>query len=108
LPVQSQLDAALHRKLRDEPPSPWKLDDADEARLIQMACSNPPEGRCRWTLQLLTNRPWNWRSSTPSLKAVERTLKNEFQPYTQKAVGYSPDENGHFVAGMADVLAINQ
>jgi hypothetical protein len=39
------LDAALHQKLRDEPPSPRKVDGASEARIIQIACSEPPEGR---------------------------------------------------------------
>jgi len=33
-----------------------KLDGAGEARLIRLACSGPPEGRRRWTLQLLADR----------------------------------------------------
>ena len=28
----------------------------NEERLIEVACSDPPEGRCRWTLQLLADR----------------------------------------------------
>ena len=30
-----------------------KLDGEQEARLITLACSQPPEGRTRWTLRLL-------------------------------------------------------
>ena len=33
-----------------------KLDGAQEARLIAVTCSAPPEGRARWTLQLLADR----------------------------------------------------
>jgi transposase len=33
-----------------------KLDGAGEARLVQLACSKPPDGRNRWTLQLLADR----------------------------------------------------
>jgi transposase len=33
-----------------------KLDGAGEARLVKLACSKPPEGCKRWTLQLLADR----------------------------------------------------
>ena len=33
-----------------------KLDGDAEARLITLACSEPPEGRTRWTLQLLADK----------------------------------------------------
>jgi transposase len=33
-----------------------KLDGAAEARLVKLACSAPPDGRERWTLQLLADR----------------------------------------------------
>lgn len=32
-----------------------KLDGAGEARLVQLACSQAPEGRGKWTLQLLAD-----------------------------------------------------
>jgi transposase len=32
-----------------------KLDGEQEARLITLACSQPPEGRSRWTLRLLAD-----------------------------------------------------
>jgi transposase len=44
-------DSALERK---RPPSvPGKLDGVAEAHLVTLCCSPPPEGRDRWTLQLL-------------------------------------------------------
>jgi hypothetical protein len=33
-----------------------KLDGAQEAQLVALTCSAPPEGRVRWTLQLLADR----------------------------------------------------
>lgn len=33
-----------------------KLDGDGEARLVLLACSAPPDGQARWTLQLLANR----------------------------------------------------
>jgi transposase len=48
------LDDALHR--RPTGPRPRKLDGAQEARLVALACSEPPAGRERWTLRLLAER----------------------------------------------------
>lgn len=33
-----------------------KLDGVGEAQLVKLACSSPPEGRTRWTLQLLADK----------------------------------------------------
>jgi len=53
--VEEGLEAALQRR-----PSLQrqyrKLDGAGEAKLIATACSQPPEGRSRWTLQLLAGK----------------------------------------------------
>lgn len=57
------LEAAISRR----PPSatrPRRLDGAAEARLVQLACSAPPEGCAKWTMQLLADR-------LVSLKIVE-------------------------------------
>lgn len=54
--VMEGLDCALDRKKRATPPSQPKLDGAAQARLTAIACSAPPEGRSRWTLQLLGDR----------------------------------------------------
>jgi transposase len=53
--VEEGLDAALLRKPQSTRP-PAKLDGAQEARLIAIACSEPPTGRARWTLQLLADK----------------------------------------------------
>lgn len=55
--VEEGLEAALTRKEqknRGAPPS--RLDGAQEARVIALACGPPPEGRARWTLRLLADK----------------------------------------------------
>lgn len=54
--VLEGFDAALNRKKASRPPVEPILDGAKEARMIAVACSEPPAGRTRWTLRLLANR----------------------------------------------------
>ena len=54
--VEEGFDAALERKKRLTPPRPAKLDGRAEARLIALACSQPPEDRATWTMQLLADK----------------------------------------------------
>jgi transposase len=49
------IEACLDRKPQENPSRPRKLDGAAEAQLVRLACSEPPEGRGRWTLSLLAN-----------------------------------------------------
>ena len=53
--VTVDLPAALHRKAPDREYH-RKLDGSQEAHLIALACSTPPEGHQRWTLRLLAER----------------------------------------------------
>ena len=54
--VQEGLESALNRKKQLHPSRERKLDGAGEARLVALACSQPPQGRVRWTLKLLAGR----------------------------------------------------
>lgn len=45
--------AALDHKPQPARPGKIKIKGAVEQTLIRLACSNPPEGRCHWTLELL-------------------------------------------------------
>jgi transposase len=54
--VEEGLEAALVRKKQDRPSRERKLDGRAEARLIALACSQPPDGRAAWTLQLLADK----------------------------------------------------
>jgi transposase len=53
--VEEGLEAALYRK-KPTGRQYRKLDGDQEARLIAIACSAPPAGRARWTLQLLADK----------------------------------------------------
>ena len=67
--VEEGLEAALIRKHSPNSARPRIFDGAAEARLIALACSKPPAGRARWTLQLL-------EEAVVELKIVERASDN--------------------------------
>lgn len=50
--LRKGLEAALGEQ--DRPGQPQKYTQTEQAEVIALACSDPPEGRQRWTLQLLT------------------------------------------------------
>ncbi len=54
--VEEGLDAALERKKSVRPSIEPMFDGEKEAKLIALACGPKPEGRVRWTLQLLAER----------------------------------------------------
>jgi hypothetical protein len=54
--VTEGLEAALDHRPQPPRPEKVKITDDVEKRLIEVACSDPPQGRCRWTLQLLADR----------------------------------------------------
>ena len=54
--VEQGLEAALLRKPRESPSRELLLDGELQARLVQIACSEPPPGQARWTLRLLGER----------------------------------------------------
>jgi transposase len=72
--VEEGLDAALYPK-RPPPRLPTKLDGANEAHLIALACTTPPAGHERWTLRLLAERFVTLEGETISYETVRRALK---------------------------------
>jgi transposase len=75
--VEEGLEAALLPR-----PSPRiyarKLDGAQEAKLVALACSGPPEGKKRWTLRLLAERMVELEIAPElSHETVRLTLKKE-------------------------------
>lgn len=53
--VAGGLDGALLRRTPQRT-YPRKLDGAQEAHLVALACSSPPVGHARWSLRLLADR----------------------------------------------------
>ena len=54
--VEEGFEGVLSRKQRASPPVPPIFDGEKEAKLIALACSQPPKGRARWTLRLLEDK----------------------------------------------------
>src|SRR5215210_1732986 len=54
--VEGNLDRALSEEPR--PGAKRKLSAQEEALLVASACSRPPEGRARWTIELLAGRSY--------------------------------------------------
>lgn len=77
--VEQGWEAALNRKKRQTPPTPRKLDGRQEARLIALACGEPPDGRARWTLRLLADKIVELKMvDSISHETVRQTLKKTF------------------------------
>src|SRR5215212_7496791 len=54
--AEGGLGAAVERRPQPPRPGKRKLDGDAEARLVTLACSTPPAGHGRWTLDLLADR----------------------------------------------------
>ena len=69
------MEAALNRRAPNRNYH-RKLDGEQEARLIALACSEPPEGQARWSLRLLADRMVELEVVEEiSYQSVRRTLK---------------------------------
>lgn len=88
------LSKALYEDTR--PGQPRKLDDKAEAHLVAIACSDSPEGRARWTLELLQERMIKDKKvKTISTVALWHHLKNRgIKPWLEKNVVCSGSERG--------------
>jgi DNA-binding transcriptional LysR family regulator len=53
--VTEGVDVAILRRRQPLRPDKIKIKGDVEQRLVQLACSDPPTGRCHWTLQLLAD-----------------------------------------------------
>jgi transposase len=74
--VVGGVDWALEERPR--PGAKRKLDGKQEALLIAIACTPPPEGRVRWTMQLLADEAVRVELvDTLSDETVRRTLKKK-------------------------------
>jgi Homeodomain-like domain len=51
--VTGGLEVAVSRRLQPTRPDKIKIKGNVEQRLVTLACSDPPQGRCHWTLRLL-------------------------------------------------------
>lgn len=104
--VEEGLEASLARKAHSRTRT-RKIMGEEEAYLIAICCSNPPEGRSRWTLKLLSDQLMEMEViESVSPATVGRTLnKNELKPW-QKREWCIPEASAEFVCKMEDVLDV--
>lgn len=73
--VEQGLEAALGRKPRSGVPQ-ITFDGAFDARVTALACSDPPEGRTRWTVRLLAEKVVELQiAPSVSTMTIQRSLK---------------------------------
>ena len=101
--VLGNLEAALSEEPR--PGADRKLSGKEEALLVATACSNPPKGRARWTLELLAGELVRLTEhDNVSRETVRRRLAdNDLKPW-RKDMWCIPQVDGEYVARMEDVL----
>ena len=88
--VENGLSVAIERKQRETPPREIIFGGEFEARLIALACSNPPEGRQRWTVRLLAEKLVELEIvPTVSTMTVCNTLKKTNLSLTNPSTGRS-------------------
>jgi len=101
--VLGNLEAALSEEPR--PGAARKLSGKEEALLVATACSSPPKGRARWTLELLAGELVRLTGHDDiSRETVRRRLaENDLKPW-RKDMWCIPQVDGEYVARMEDVL----
>ena len=101
--VLGNLEAALSEQPR--PGAGRKLSGKEEALLVATACSKPPQGRARWTLELLAGAMVSLTEHVSlSRETVRRRLaENDLKPW-RKNMWCIPQVDADYVARMEDVL----
>jgi len=101
--VLGNLEAALSEAPR--PGASRKLSGKQEALLVATACSSPPAGRARWTLELLAGELVRLTAhASISRETVRRRLaENDLKPW-RKDMWCIPQVDAEYVARMEDVL----
>ncbi|WP_249147784.1 IS630 family transposase, partial [Bradyrhizobium jicamae] len=101
--VEGNLERALSEEPR--PGAERKLTGKEEALLVATACSSPPAGRARWTLELLAGAMVKLTAhGSLSRETVRRRLaENDLKPW-RKDMWCIPQVDGDYVARMEDVL----
>jgi transposase len=74
--LERGIAATLDRKPQENPSRPRKFDGTSEAKLTQIACSEPPAGQARWTIGLLADKLIELKVfESVSKSSVQRSLK---------------------------------
>ena len=92
---QKLVEEGMELALNDRPKSRHKtkkIDGKNEARLVALACSEPPPGRVRWTMTLLAERLVELEYvNSLSPETVRKVLKKRTQALAEEVMVHSPE-----------------
>ena len=101
--VEGCLETALNEEPRDG--AKRKLSGRQETLLVAVACSDPPSGRARWTLELLADEiVQRTDHESVSRETVRRRLAEHALKPWQRKMWCIPCVDAEYVARMEDVL----
>ena len=93
------------------PPVPKNLNGEKEARLVQVACSVPPEGRVRWTVKMLAEEmvrlevvPTDFRGDRA--EDVEKRIETVAASNIVHSAGVKPPFRGRHGAGAQGISVV--
>jgi len=86
---------------------PHILNEKQDSQIVALACSTPPEGRCRWTVQLLLTAAVKAKIVMKISRETVRTLmKNHaLKPWREKMWCVAKLDN-EYIEKMEDVLSV--
>ena len=104
--VTAGMEVALLRRQQPLRPNKIKIKGDVEQRLVQLACSDPPKGRCHWTLQLLADElVVLGLVNKVSTETVRQALKkNDIKPWIVESWCIPPEADAEYVWRMEDVI----
>ena len=88
--VTEGFDAALDHRPQPLRPDKLKIKGDVEQELVRLACADPPQGRCSWTLQLLADELVTLgRATKVSRETVRQALQKTTSPPGRSGPGAS-------------------
>lgn len=103
--VEDGIDEALNEDKR--PGRSKVLSASDEAKLVSIACTEPPEGNSRWTLSLLSDSLIALTDlESISLETIRNRLKNNKLKLWQRKMWCIGKMTADYVAHMEGVLSL--
>lgn len=98
----------IYRKKRATPPVKAKITGEVEAHLIALACHAPPEGYCKWTLRLLSERmvQLDYIDSISHSSVGKVLRENSLKPHLVEQWCIPKEQSSDFAACIEDVLEV--
>lgn len=105
---RGSVEGAIQPKRRTAPPIEPKMTGDVEARVIALACQDPPEGYARWTVRLLADKTveLGYLESVSHMTICRALGRNDLKPHRSSYWCIPKERSSAFVASMEDVLEV--